>query len=98
MAFTKARRAPESTAGATSGAVIVRTVCQRPEPRIWADSSIDASTEARALVARRYTNGKAWGTVTRTSPDIEKTLKVSAGQPSTSRTKRLTRPALGLNR
>jgi hypothetical protein len=37
-------------------------------------------------------------TVTSTRPDIENTLKVSAGSPSTSRRKRLTRPAFGLKR
>ena len=36
--------------------------------------------------------------MTRTSPDIEKTLKVSHGAPRTSRMNRLTSPALGLNR
>ncbi len=38
------------------------------------------------------------GTVTRINPAIEKTSKVSAGMPSTSRTNRLTRPARGLKR
>ena len=59
---------------------------------------MDASTDSSALAASRYTKGNVWGTVTRTSPAIEKTLKVSPGAPSTSRTKRLTRPALGLKR
>ena len=73
-------------------------VRQRPAPRIWADSSIDPSTDSSALAASRYTKGNVWSAVTTTSPDIEKMLKVRPGIPSASRTKRLTRPALGLKR
>jgi hypothetical protein len=53
MAFTKATRAPDRTAGATRGAVMVRAVRQRPDPRIRADSSSEASTDSSALAARR---------------------------------------------
>ena len=53
MALTNAISAPESTAGATSGPVIAVAVRQRPAPRIWADSSMDASTDSSALAASR---------------------------------------------
>src|SRR5687768_6097939 len=98
IAFTNATSAPESTAGATSGAVTASAVRHRPAPRICADSSIEASTDSSALAAKRYTNGKVCGTVTSTRPAIENTLNVSAGAPSTSRTNAFTRPALGLKR
>jgi hypothetical protein len=85
MAFTNAMSAPDRMAGATSGSVTADAVRQRPAPRICADSSIEASTDSSALAASRYTNGKVWMTVTTTRPDIEKTLNVSAGSPTTSR-------------
>ncbi len=53
IAFTNATSAPDRTAGATSGPVTARAVRQRPAPRICADSSIDESTDSRALAARR---------------------------------------------
>jgi hypothetical protein len=53
IAFTKATSAPERIAGATSGPVTARAVRHRPAPRIWADSSIDASTDSSALAASR---------------------------------------------
>ena len=52
MAFTKAI-SPERIAGATRGPVTALTVRQRLAPRIWADSSSDASTDSSALAARR---------------------------------------------
>src|SRR3989304_1218493 len=61
MAFTKARSAPERTAGATSGAVMLRAVRQRPPPRISADSSIEASTDPSALAASGERNGGEGG-------------------------------------
>src|SRR5688572_30480203 len=98
IAFTKAMSAPDRMAGATSGSVTAVAVRQLEAPRICADSSMEASTDSSALAASRYTKGKVWMTVTSTRPDIENTLKVRAGTPSTSRRKRLTSPALGLKR
>ena len=45
--------APDRTAGATRDPVTAIAVRQRPAPRIWGDSSIDESTDSRALAARR---------------------------------------------
>ncbi len=98
MALTKASSVPESTAGATSGAVIENAVRSFEAPRICAASSYDASTDCSALDASRYTNGNVCITVTSTSPGIVKMLKVSHGRPSTSRISTLLRPAFGLNR
>ena len=53
MALTNAISAPESTAGATRGRVIIRAVRQRLEPRTSADSSMAASIEPRAPTASR---------------------------------------------